>query len=226
MRITPECRCGVVVAGAAQLECVLVDEHHHGLGVVADAAAAVGQHERLDEHLHGGDDLQHQQHDEDQPGLRDRDVPDPPEQARPLELGRLVQLARDVLQRGQVDQRRAAHVHPGRRDHHRDHRGADEPGARLEHPLRGRQVQDAQDVVEQTVLRVVEVGEQQQRRGRRQHHRQVDQHPQVAPGVPQLVEQDRHAERDREPDDEREQGELERVPPGDARTSGHGRSIL
>src|ERR1700722_4075152 len=40
-----ECRCAVVVARAAPRERVLVDEHHHGLGIVADAATAVGQHE-------------------------------------------------------------------------------------------------------------------------------------------------------------------------------------
>src|ERR1700684_3359207 len=50
-----EGRGAVVVARAAHRERVLIDEHHHGLRVVAHAAAAVGQHEGLDEHLHGGD---------------------------------------------------------------------------------------------------------------------------------------------------------------------------
>jgi len=35
-------------------------------------------------------DLQHQQHDQDQPGLRDGHVPDPAHDARPLQLGRLI----------------------------------------------------------------------------------------------------------------------------------------
>src|SRR6202044_152729 len=40
------------------------------------------------------------------------------------------------------------------------------------------------------------------------------QDPQVAPGVPQLVEQDRHEERHRVADHQREEGELQRVAPG------------
>jgi hypothetical protein len=173
-----------------------------------------GQDERLDEHLHGGDDLQHQQHGKDQPGLRDRHVPDLPEQAGPVQLGGLVQFARNVLQRGQVDQRRSAHVHPGGGDHHRDHREADEAGSRGQRPLRGRQVQYVQDVIEQPVGRVVEVQEQRQRRDGRQHHRQVHQAAQVALGVPQLVQQDRGEERQRVAEDQGQQGELDRVPPG------------
>ena len=136
------------------------------------------------------------------------------EQPGAVELGGLVELARDVLQRGQVDQRRAAHVHPGGRDHHRDHRHAGQAGARRLDPLRDRQVKVAQHVVEQAVARVVEVGEQQQRRGGRQHHRQVDQAAQVSLGVPQFVEQDGHEERHGVADDQRQDGELQRVPPG------------
>jgi hypothetical protein len=118
-----------------------------------------GQDERLDEHLHRRDDLQQQQHGQDEPGLRDRDVPDFRQQAGPVQFRGLVQLARDVLQRGQVDQRGAAHVHPGGGDDHGYHRHADEAGARGQRPLRGRQVKRVQDVIEQAVGRVVEIQE-------------------------------------------------------------------
>ena len=75
-------------------------------------------------------------------------------------------------------------------------------------------MQVPQDVVEQAVGRVVEVGEQQQGRGGRQHHRQVDQATQVSLGVPQLVEQDGHEERHGVADDQGQDGELQRVLPG------------
>jgi hypothetical protein len=91
--------------------------------------------ERLDKHLHGGDDLQHQQQGKDQLGLRDRDVPDLLPQPGPVQLGGLIQLAGDVLQRGKVDQRGTAHVHPGGGDNHRQHRDAHEAASRGQRPL-------------------------------------------------------------------------------------------
>jgi hypothetical protein len=141
-------------------------------------------------------------------------MPDLLKQAGPVQLGRLVQLARDVLQRGQVDQRGAAHVHPGGGDDHGYHRHADEASARGQRPLRGRQVKRVQDVIEQPVGRVVEIQEQRQRRDGRQHHRQVHQAAQVALGVPHLVQQDRGEERQRVPENQGEEGELHRVPRG------------
>jgi hypothetical protein len=169
--------------------------------------------ERLDEHLHGGDDLQHQQHGKDQLGLRDRDMPDLLPQPGPVQLGGLIQLARDVLQRREVDQRGTAHVHPGGGDDHREHRDAHEAGSRGQRPVRGRQVQPVQNLVEQAVGRIVEVHEQQQRRGGRQHHRQVHQAAQVSLGVPQLVQQDRGEERHRVAEQQGEHRELHGVPP-------------
>ncbi len=57
---------------------------------------------------------------------------------------------------------------------------------------------DGEDVVQNSrFARVVEVLEQQQAGRGRQNHRQVDQDPQVALGVPELVEHDRDEERQR-----------------------------
>jgi hypothetical protein len=75
-------------------------------------------------------------------------------------------------------------------------------------------VQRVQDLVEQAVRRVVEVREQQQRRGWRQHDRQVHQAAQVPLGVPQLIQQDRGEERHRVAEEQSEDGEFRGVPPG------------
>ena len=81
-----------------------------------------------------------------------------------------------------------------------------------------------QDVVEEPVLRVVEVLRTAAAPRPAAASPAGRPAPADSPGVPQLVEQDRDEERHRVPEDQREHGELERVPPGRARTSGRGRS--
>lgn len=171
--------------------------------------AAVGEQERLGEDLHRRDDLHEEQQGEDEPGLRDGDVPDLAQQSGAVEFGRLVQLARDALEGGQVDQGGAAHVHPGRRDDDREHGGVG-----VLEPLLGGQVEDVQDAVEESVSWVVEVLEEQHGGDRRQHHREVDQQAQIALPVPELVEHDGDDERDDEPEQQGQHGEQQGVAPG------------
>jgi hypothetical protein len=75
-------------------------------------------------------------------------------------------------------------------------------------------VQSTEDGVEQARAGVVEVLPQKHTDDRRQHHRQVDRQPEVALEVPEFVEQDRDRERNQVTEDQRQAGELDRVPPG------------
>ncbi len=135
-------------------------------------------------------------------------MPEPLPDRGAVELGGLVQLAGDAAEGGQVDQRGGAHVGPGGDQDQRDHREV----LRLQ-PLLGRQVEDLQRVVEQARTRVVEPAPQEHGHHRRQHHRQVDRHPQVAAAVPQFVQHHRGGERRGEAEDQCQQGEPAGVPP-------------
>jgi hypothetical protein len=76
------------------------------------------------------------------------------------------------------------------------------------------QVRLVEHRVEEAEPGVVEVLPEQDADDRRQHHRQVDGDPQVAAEMAQLVEEERERERNAVAEDEREPGELERVPDG------------
>ncbi|SCE08290.1 hypothetical protein GA0115241_109714 [Streptomyces sp. DpondAA-D4] len=113
------------------------------------------------------------------------------------------------LEGGEVDQGRPAHVHPGGRDDHGEHRDVG-----VLEPLLGGQMEDFQEAVEESVAGVVEVLEQEYRGDRRQHDGQVDQQAQVSLGVPELVEHDGDDEGDREAQQQGQRGEEQGVAPG------------
>src|SRR5581483_9012362 len=120
--------------GGAEAEEVLED----GLVQVLDhraghvAGTAVRQHEHLAEDLERPDDVDHDDEQDDGAQERQRDRPEGAPRSRAVDRSRLVQVLRDVLKRGKVNDEVVPGYPPGRGDDDRDHRRGRvaEPGGR------------------------------------------------------------------------------------------------
>ena len=109
-----------VVAAERVAERVVVDEQHHRQRRVR--GSALREEVRLDEDLRGPDDLQDHRDQQDRADLRQRDVPDLLPEPGAVDRRRLVELAVDAGQRGEVDDHGAAGVRPRRLEHERGQR--------------------------------------------------------------------------------------------------------
>ena len=170
------------VAHVEEAKALLVEqqrvEHRRALGVAEavggvrrvagaaadDAARHVGLREVL-QRLDHADDHGEQEH---RAHRRQRDPAQPLQRAGAVELGRLVEVARNVEQRGEEDDHRVADA-PEPEQHERRLR----PRRRLE-PQRAGDAEPAQHRVHRAGRRVEDVGEAERRRHRRRERRQVE----------------------------------------------------
>ena len=122
---------------------VQVERVEEGGGRGASGAAA--DDERLGEGLEGADDLQHEVEEDDRRQHGDRDVPEPPHGAGPVDRRRLVAHGRDLPQSGEEDDHRSPE------GPHVEHDEGAQRVVGVEHPSLALDAEEGQDLVDEAV---------------------------------------------------------------------------
>ena len=139
----------------------------------------------LGEELEPADRRDDDREDDRRPDHRHGDVPELLPAPRAVDRGRLVQVVRDRLHRGEVEQRVVAR--PAPRDHHRER----DPGREASGlPVDRADPDPAEQVVEQPVVAREQLREDQGDGDERGHLREQDAHPEERPPAEPGVESD------------------------------------